>query len=59
MLWVMMAAILVGSQVAICLVAAFIHAHVVRYPPVWVVGLDILGSAIPAAIPSRAGRVTS
>jgi hypothetical protein len=57
-LWAFMAAILAGSQITVCLiVAASIHGHVLHWPPLWVFGIDILGSPIPAAIQSRAGQV--
>jgi hypothetical protein len=57
-LWAFMAAILAGTQITVCLiVTASIHAHVLHWPPMWVFGIDILGSPIPAAIQSRAGQV--
>jgi hypothetical protein len=60
--WAIFAATLAGTQITVSLiVAASTHAHVFHGPPLWVFGLDILGSAIPAAVQSRshAGRVTN
>jgi uncharacterized membrane protein YhaH (DUF805 family) len=60
--WATFAAILAGTQITISLiVAAKIHAHVFHGPPLWVFGLDVLGSAIAAAVKSRShtGRVTN
>jgi hypothetical protein len=60
--WAIFVATLVGTQIAVSLiVAASKHAHVFHGPPLWVFGLDVLASAIPAAVASRShtGRVTN
>lgn len=62
LLWAILAAILLGSQITGGLiVTALVHDHVFHGPPPWVFGLDVLGSAISAAFQSRShtGRVTS
>lgn len=60
--WVIFAAIFVRTQIAVSLfVAAKIHGHVFHWPPLWLFGLDVLGSTIPATVASRShmGRIAN
>jgi hypothetical protein len=60
--WAVYAVILVGSQITGSAThAALIHAHVYHWPPLWVFGADVPGSAILAAVVSRryTGRVAN
>ena len=60
--WAVYAVIVVGSQITGSVTgAALIHAHVYHWPPLWVFGADVPGSAILAAVVSRryTGRVAN